>query len=264
MDEEYADVAQLVEQLIRNQQVNGSSPFVGSILSVTSGSVDCQLLYNCCTSDLFLQYTHRLLRPSGRSFDVEALGRTHVLVPQDALDRRIFDTQLLEVGRETATVRMPALPLQAVRFEDGLQNAIGQVIEINRSVDSADKDESRRMLRLDGIEKRAQRPNDGNQPRVVDVFFRLGALDRRVPDTSTNSERIDAIIIPPQPSHFPFAQAGKCRRANDGSDDPCGDPGQVTSFRIGHKLASHPFAAALVRLALPWKALRNDDGVLGE
>jgi hypothetical protein len=30
MDEEYADVAQLVEQLIRNQQVNGSSPFVGS------------------------------------------------------------------------------------------------------------------------------------------------------------------------------------------------------------------------------------------
>jgi hypothetical protein len=31
MVEEYADVAQLVEQLIRNQQVNGSSPFVGSI-----------------------------------------------------------------------------------------------------------------------------------------------------------------------------------------------------------------------------------------
>ena len=28
---EYADVAQLVEQLIRNQQVIGSSPIVGSI-----------------------------------------------------------------------------------------------------------------------------------------------------------------------------------------------------------------------------------------
>ena len=27
-----ADVAQLVEQLIRNQQVNGSSPFVGSTI----------------------------------------------------------------------------------------------------------------------------------------------------------------------------------------------------------------------------------------
>jgi hypothetical protein len=33
MHEEHADVAQLVEQLIRNQQVNGSSPFVGSIPS---------------------------------------------------------------------------------------------------------------------------------------------------------------------------------------------------------------------------------------
>ena len=33
MAKEHADVAQLVEQLIRNQQVNGSSPFVGSIPS---------------------------------------------------------------------------------------------------------------------------------------------------------------------------------------------------------------------------------------
>ena len=33
MTKEFADVAQLVEQLIRNQQVNGSSPFVGSIPS---------------------------------------------------------------------------------------------------------------------------------------------------------------------------------------------------------------------------------------
>ncbi len=33
MTKEFADVAQLVEQLIRNQQVNGSSPFVGSSIS---------------------------------------------------------------------------------------------------------------------------------------------------------------------------------------------------------------------------------------
>ncbi len=33
MTEQCADVAQLVEQLIRNQQVNGSSPFVGSTRS---------------------------------------------------------------------------------------------------------------------------------------------------------------------------------------------------------------------------------------
>jgi hypothetical protein len=45
MTKEFADVAQLVEQLIRNQQVNGSSPFVGSISSTTCGSVDRHLLY---------------------------------------------------------------------------------------------------------------------------------------------------------------------------------------------------------------------------
>ncbi len=39
MAEEHADVAQLVEQLIRNQQVNGSSPFVGS--SIYAGLPHC-------------------------------------------------------------------------------------------------------------------------------------------------------------------------------------------------------------------------------
>jgi hypothetical protein len=37
MTKEFADVAQLVEQLIRNQQVNGSSPFVGSIIYFVCG-----------------------------------------------------------------------------------------------------------------------------------------------------------------------------------------------------------------------------------
>jgi hypothetical protein len=40
-----ADVAQLVEQLIRNQQVIGSSPIVGSINSTVSG-----LQPACCES----------------------------------------------------------------------------------------------------------------------------------------------------------------------------------------------------------------------
>jgi hypothetical protein len=117
MTKEFADVAQLVEQLIRNQQVNGSSPFVGSIISITFGSADCQLLYNCCTNDLFLQDTHCLLRPSGRSFDVKALGRTHVPVPQDALDRSIFDAELLEVGRESRrSIRALKLTLEELRY----------------------------------------------------------------------------------------------------------------------------------------------------
>ena len=32
VDNEYADMAQLAEQLICNQQVNGSSPFIGLVL----------------------------------------------------------------------------------------------------------------------------------------------------------------------------------------------------------------------------------------
>jgi hypothetical protein len=53
MTKEFADVAQLVEQLIRNQQVNGSSPFVGSILSTTYNlqSVDHRLVCKGCATD---------------------------------------------------------------------------------------------------------------------------------------------------------------------------------------------------------------------
>jgi hypothetical protein len=49
MTKEFADVAQLVEQLIRNQQVNGSSPFVGSIkLAACRGgpAIGVQVVYN--------------------------------------------------------------------------------------------------------------------------------------------------------------------------------------------------------------------------
>jgi hypothetical protein len=60
---EQADVAQLVEQLIRNQQVNGSSPFVGSsIFNNLAGSCYCatvQALYKRFFSS---KNTHRLLR----------------------------------------------------------------------------------------------------------------------------------------------------------------------------------------------------------
>jgi hypothetical protein len=41
-----ADVAQLVEQPIRNRQVSGSSPLVGSILSMTCD----QFTATCCTT----------------------------------------------------------------------------------------------------------------------------------------------------------------------------------------------------------------------
>jgi hypothetical protein len=46
---------------------------------------------------IFLQHTHRLLRHSWRSFDIEALVVAYILAPQDALDRCVFNTQSLEI-----------------------------------------------------------------------------------------------------------------------------------------------------------------------
>jgi hypothetical protein len=59
MPRQNADVAQLVEQLIRNQQVIGSSPIVGSILMF------------CCLTDYFAAIAVRscaLRAPSGAFF----------------------------------------------------------------------------------------------------------------------------------------------------------------------------------------------------
>ena len=88
MTKEFADVAQLVEQLIRNQQVNGSSPFVGSILSITCQSVDRRLVSNWSPSDFGLQFLHGFMGRFRSCLDVEALRGAHILMPQNALDRR--------------------------------------------------------------------------------------------------------------------------------------------------------------------------------
>jgi hypothetical protein len=45
-----ADVAQLVEQPIRNRQVSGSSPLVGSIPSEVTDQFCGNLLQSCCSS----------------------------------------------------------------------------------------------------------------------------------------------------------------------------------------------------------------------
>ena len=47
-----ADVAQLVEQPIRNRQVSGSTPLVGSILSITFDQFTATCCTTCCTSYL--------------------------------------------------------------------------------------------------------------------------------------------------------------------------------------------------------------------
>ena len=66
MTTEFADVAQLVEQLIRNQQVNGSSPFVGSIssqgllrLTAVGGALRSNLISLTCCEDCWLLAARR-------------------------------------------------------------------------------------------------------------------------------------------------------------------------------------------------------------
>ena len=55
-----ADVAQLVEQPIRNRQVSGSSPLVGSNPFKHLRSVHRDLLHIRCTSYFFFQLPHRV------------------------------------------------------------------------------------------------------------------------------------------------------------------------------------------------------------
>jgi hypothetical protein len=56
MVEEHADVAQLVEQLIRNQQVNGSSPFVGSITFNNLAGSCRWATVQACTNNFYPEY----------------------------------------------------------------------------------------------------------------------------------------------------------------------------------------------------------------
>jgi hypothetical protein len=104
MTEGQADVAQLVEQLIRNQQVNGSSPFVGSILSITCQSADGRLVSNWSPSDFGLQFLHGFMGRFWSCLDVEALRCAPILMLQNELGGLVVDTQSLEVGCKSTTI----------------------------------------------------------------------------------------------------------------------------------------------------------------
>jgi hypothetical protein len=79
--QQQADVAQLVEQPIRNRQVSGSSPLVGSILSSTCDQFD--LLHNCCTSYSCFQLLHGVGHNLGYRLDVAPLRRADIFVGGD-------------------------------------------------------------------------------------------------------------------------------------------------------------------------------------
>jgi hypothetical protein len=68
-------------------------------------------------------------------------------------------------------------------------HAVGKIIKIDRSTNPVKDDEAGGMFWLDRIEQQAKRTDDGNPPRLMDVFF------RRVPNTATDGEHVFAIII---------------------------------------------------------------------
>ena len=168
-------------------------------------SVDRRLLYNCCTSNSLLQLPHRILRHLGRSLDVEALRRTHVLVSQNALDRCVRNSKLFEVGGETATIRLPALLLEAVRLQRRADHPVGQVIEVECAPHTVRKNEAGGTDGPDRIEQEAERLNEGHQSRIIDVLVRLRVLERRAPHAATDREHIPAIVVPPKATDLPFA-----------------------------------------------------------
>ena len=81
-----ADVAQLVEQSIRNRQVIGSSPIVGSIFSIAYRQSVHHLLHNCCTLEFFLELFHRIHGVFTGRLDVKALSRADAFMPENGLN----------------------------------------------------------------------------------------------------------------------------------------------------------------------------------
>ena len=81
-----ADVAQLVEQSIRNRQVIGSSPIVGSIFSIVYRQSVHHLLHNCCTFEFFFEPFHRIHGVFAGRLDIKALSRADAFVTENGLN----------------------------------------------------------------------------------------------------------------------------------------------------------------------------------
>ncbi len=104
-----ADVAQLVEQPIRNRQVSGSSPLVGSILTPSKGLVyrfgHCArgLIYcpitvpKSVSSHFCFEFAHCCDHILGLRFDVIPECNVHVRMPKDGLDHFIRNSEPIKI-----------------------------------------------------------------------------------------------------------------------------------------------------------------------
>ena len=108
-----ADVAQLVEQPIRNRQVSGSSPLVGSIIfnhigfagtapgvqrvsnEVVRGPVS---LHNLSSRDAVFKLCHGATHVIRGTLDVERHRRAHIGVAQDSLDYDVTHAEPIQVA----------------------------------------------------------------------------------------------------------------------------------------------------------------------
>src|SRR5580693_8185961 len=92
---------------------------------------------------------------------------------------------LLRGGGDTRA--NPSIPCRLLRRS--FDHAVCKIIKIDRSTNPVKDDEAGGMFWLDRIEQQTKRTDDGNPPRLMDVFF------RRVPNTATDGEHVFAIII---------------------------------------------------------------------
>jgi hypothetical protein len=114
-----ADVAQLVEQPIRNRQVSGSSPLVGSIFSITYGhsSLSARLSVTWFVTQISPidgvanRIQHRMLVPH---------GCTHIRVAHDIYTR--LDTSSSSTSRVRTSIRQRRI---AASVREGFLNSRG-------------------------------------------------------------------------------------------------------------------------------------------
>jgi hypothetical protein len=117
-----ADVAQLVEQPIRNRQVSGSSPLVGSILTPSKwlvyrfGHCARDLIYcpitvpKSVSSHFCLEFTHCCDHILSLRLDVIAECDVNVRVAKDRLNHLVGNSESIKVCAQSASCCMPPMP----------------------------------------------------------------------------------------------------------------------------------------------------------
>jgi hypothetical protein len=100
----------VVEQPIRNRQVVGSTPTLGSSFFISSSlnPLRCKVVAN---SEFFTQRIHRAHLRFAHALHVNVHRQAHVAVAENCLNRFVVHAQAVKVCREAAAESVPAVPL---------------------------------------------------------------------------------------------------------------------------------------------------------